>query len=37
MRLPLIIRTPYILGKLFFGEEHIGATYVMILHMHMHE
>jgi hypothetical protein len=30
VRLPLIIRTTYILGKLFFGEEWIGPTCCMI-------
>jgi hypothetical protein len=36
VRLPPIIRTLYIMGKLFLGEERIGPTYVMIYHMHVH-
>jgi hypothetical protein len=31
------MRTSYILGKISFGEERIGPTHVMILHMHVHE
>jgi hypothetical protein len=27
----------YIWQNFSFGEEHIGPTYVMMLHMHLHE
>jgi hypothetical protein len=37
MRLPLTIRTPYILSKFSFSKERIGPTYGMVLHMPAHE
>jgi hypothetical protein len=37
VRLSSTIHTPYILGKLSFGEERIGPPHAMILHMHVHE
>jgi hypothetical protein len=37
VRLPPTIRTSYTKAKFFFGEEWIGLTYGMVLHMHVHE